>query len=371
MIDKLVSVVIPVFNQEQYLRKSIPSVLAQTYSNLEIICVNDGSTDKSRDILEEYSRADLRIKIIDKENGGLVDAILVGIQSITGEYVCFLDSDDYLGDNYIKYFVDNIGNFDFIAAGHYLDNNGQLTKNLVIDERDYAESDFVYFRKNLIWDSCKHTLSKQFLNSRWNKLYKTNCVKKIAKQYELCKGISFGEDTMFTYLLLCNAKSGRTIKTTNTYYYNTGNQNSMMSSEKIDIHLKKANDALRVLKVLYEKNGDDETGTLTMYYFLVESIFQRLEYGSDEEEFGRLYDKLKKDEAYRDALNYLIRNSKGKRRLVLLLRRAIKNPKIYKKLFLLNSRLRGLAYKIVWSTAKESELLKQHMEEPSYMDNSL
>ena len=96
----VVSIILPIFNQEAYLDISIPSVQNQTYKNLEIICVNDGSTDSSVEILKKYEEQDNRIIIISKKNGGLVDATIAGIKRATGEYIVFLDPDDYIGNDF-------------------------------------------------------------------------------------------------------------------------------------------------------------------------------------------------------------------------------------------------------------------------------
>ena len=90
------SIIIPVYNVENYLSECLDSVIKQTVIDLEIICVNDGTKDHSRAILEEYQKLDPRIQIIDKENGGLSSARNAGLMAATGEYILFLDSDDYL-----------------------------------------------------------------------------------------------------------------------------------------------------------------------------------------------------------------------------------------------------------------------------------
>lgn len=92
----LISVIIPVYNVEQYLEECLESVINQTFKDLEIICVNDGSTDNSLSILEKYAQKDKRIKIINKDNGGLSSARNAGLNAATAEFVSFLDSDDYL-----------------------------------------------------------------------------------------------------------------------------------------------------------------------------------------------------------------------------------------------------------------------------------
>lgn len=90
------SIVIPVYNVENYLSQCLESVVNQTLKDIEIICVNDGTKDRSRDVLETFQKADSRIQIIDKENGGLSSARNAGIKAATGEYILFLDSDDFI-----------------------------------------------------------------------------------------------------------------------------------------------------------------------------------------------------------------------------------------------------------------------------------
>ena len=100
--NALVSVIIPVYNVEKYLKKCIESITNQTYKNIEIILVNDGSTDNSYRICQEFSEKDTRIVLLNKQNGGLSDATNYGLKFATGDYVVFVDSDDYVKSNYVE-----------------------------------------------------------------------------------------------------------------------------------------------------------------------------------------------------------------------------------------------------------------------------
>ena len=93
---ELISVIVPVYNVEQYLKKCVDSIVNQTYKNLEIILVDDGATDSSGEICDELEKLDNRIKVYHKENGGLSDARNYGVERATGSYVGFVDSDDYI-----------------------------------------------------------------------------------------------------------------------------------------------------------------------------------------------------------------------------------------------------------------------------------
>lgn len=101
-MDDLISVVIPVYNVEKYLEKCLDSVTGQTYGNLEIILVDDGSTDNSGAICDRYAQKDSRVAVIHQKNGGLSKARNVGMDTATGKYISFIDSDDYVGSCYIE-----------------------------------------------------------------------------------------------------------------------------------------------------------------------------------------------------------------------------------------------------------------------------
>ena len=98
-----ISIVIPVYNVQDYIKKCLDSILSQTFSDLEIILVDDGSTDLSGRICDYYSENDKRIKVIHTANGGLSEARNVGIKNATSEWITFIDSDDYVSSDYIEY----------------------------------------------------------------------------------------------------------------------------------------------------------------------------------------------------------------------------------------------------------------------------
>lgn len=99
----LISVIVPVYEVEKYINKCLDSIVGQTYKNLEILLIDDGTQDRSGDICEEYAKSDLRIKVFHKENGGLSDARNYGLERASGEYLTFVDADDFLDSDYIEY----------------------------------------------------------------------------------------------------------------------------------------------------------------------------------------------------------------------------------------------------------------------------
>ena len=99
--DIVISIIVPIYNTEKYLNECVDSIINQTYKNIEIILVNDGSTDNCLKICDEYAKKDKRVKVIHKENGGLSSARNSGLDILTGKYVCFIDSDDYVATTFV------------------------------------------------------------------------------------------------------------------------------------------------------------------------------------------------------------------------------------------------------------------------------
>lgn len=121
MQNPLISVIIPVYNVEPYLRRCLDSVVSQTYKNLEIILVDDGSPDRSPEICDEYAEKDLRIKVIHKKNGGQAEARNKGIDTAAGEYITFVDADDYISTSYVDDLYYSIVRFSVKFAACQLD----------------------------------------------------------------------------------------------------------------------------------------------------------------------------------------------------------------------------------------------------------
>ncbi|MBQ9610471.1 MAG: glycosyltransferase family 2 protein [Lachnospiraceae bacterium] len=112
MDNELISIIVPVFGVEKYIRDCLDSIISQTYKNIEIIVVDDGSKDKSGDIADQYAEIDQRILIIHKDNGGLSDARNVGIDHCHGSYITFIDSDDFVSSTYIEHLYNLIKLYD-------------------------------------------------------------------------------------------------------------------------------------------------------------------------------------------------------------------------------------------------------------------
>ncbi|MGL4402489.1 MAG: glycosyltransferase family 2 protein [Fusobacteriaceae bacterium] len=173
-MNKKVSILIPVYNTEIYLEECLNSAITQTYKNLEIICINDGSTDGSLKILEQYFIKDNRIKIINKENGGLSSARNAGIANSVGYYVFHLDSDDYINDDTIEKLITSaeknnsdvvLGNIRNVYSNFSrIWKDSSLESNLMISGKEFLEN--YYFTG---------TAKNSVCNKLWRKkLYEEN-----------------------------------------------------------------------------------------------------------------------------------------------------------------------------------------------------
>ena len=138
-----ISVIVPVYNKREYLEQCIDSILGQSYSNWELVLVDDESTDGSRDICDAYSRKDGRIRVFHQKNGGSTAAVLKGMEKAEGEYYVFIDSDDYVKEDYLEtYFAEMEYSGADIVMGGYVRRAGE--KETVFSMRDTPYTPWLY-----------------------------------------------------------------------------------------------------------------------------------------------------------------------------------------------------------------------------------
>lgn len=205
----LFSVIVPIYNVEKYIRKCIDSILNQTYSDFELILVDDGSPDNCPQICDEYQKQDDRIRVIHKENGGLVSARNIGVNSATGEYICYVDGDDWIEKNLLKTLYDKaISKYkpDMVVFGAkrvYEGNESIILSGL--PEKIYHKNDLEsLLYPYMMYDNTKPFCSGRIFPVAWNKLYKREL---ISKHYCLDTRIRMGEDNAFIFECLYYSNS--------------------------------------------------------------------------------------------------------------------------------------------------------------------
>ncbi len=193
--DKLVSIVVPVYNAEDYLESCVDSLISQTYKNIEIILVNDGSTDHSVEICEKYAKMDSRIKVMHKENGGVSSARNTALKEASGDYVCFVDSDDTTNEDMIRILYDTMisKSADIVICSYQLVSEDGLIENVSVTK------DVEFTTREALKDVL---LTKTFTGSPWGKLFKTEKVKTLSFDED----IFFGEDMLFVVKAIKNAE---------------------------------------------------------------------------------------------------------------------------------------------------------------------
>ena len=196
-MSNLVSIIVPVYNAEKYLRTCISSIINQTYKTLEIILVNDGSTDGSKVICEEFKSKDDRIIFIDKVNEGLSVARQTGINKLNGDYFCTVDSDDYIEENFIEKMLDTIVKDDSDICVCGISTFDLEHKKVSGFSRD-IESPF-QIDKELLSSSYKSLTELYYMSDSWNKIYKTSFIKKSDIVFSLDKNITEQIYYLITY----------------------------------------------------------------------------------------------------------------------------------------------------------------------------
>lgn len=200
-----ISVIVPIYNTSLYLSECLNSLINQTYKNLEIICINDGSTDNSLEILNEYQKKDNRIKIITQENQGLSSARNKGIEEANGELISFIDSDDWVDLNFYEKLVNALKkeNAD-IAAASIIRTRKTYSKPRVKYEKQITANTLEEKIKACNIPKCCYV---------WNKIYKTSIVKN--RNFKIN---AYFEDVLWTPLILKNSNKMVCVPDTNYYY---------------------------------------------------------------------------------------------------------------------------------------------------------
>lgn len=256
-MEKLISIIVPVYNVEKYLEKCVKSIINQTYKNIEIILVNDGSKDNSGKICEQLKEKDNRIKIIHKENGGLSDARNAGLKIARGEYIGFVDSDDYIAEDMFEtlYNLNKKYNSEISIVSYYEMYNGKVIS--VRDTKKLEEMTKIEAIKELLMDT-------KIQSYAWNKLFK----RELFNNIEFPTNKNF-EDIATTLLLF--EKANKVVLLEEPKYYYVRRDNSIIGTR----NYKTYKDYLDVIydKYLYLDGKYKELDLYNSYNFIINMIW--------------------------------------------------------------------------------------------------
>jgi len=292
-MDKI-SIIVPVYNVEKFLRECLDSIINQTYKNIEVICVDDGSTDDSGIICDEYAMKYSNIKVIHKINGGLSDARNVGIKVSTGEYLAFVDSDDVIYLDFIKI----------------------LYTMCVNNNCDIAECDYQMFEDEKIFDYSEENFNQYICSSKemQERLYCENSVRTITTWNKLYKRFLFDdiefpvgkihEDQYVIYKILYNANN--IAVTDSKMYFYRFNPDSI-TKRKFSINRYDIIGAFEERLDFYKKNNENNLyyACDILYQYVLQSLYYQtqIHIKTDKHKYKKnLMDKIKLN--YNNVLKY-------------------------------------------------------------------
>ncbi len=266
-----VSIIVPIYNVEKYLEKCLFTLTNQTLEDIEIVCVNDGSKDNSASILEEFSNKDNRIKVIEQKNAGLSAARNTGLKHAIGDYIGFLDSDDWVDLNYYEALYNAITK-----------NNCDISMATIIRKRENSQKYRVHYTKEEIFEELEDKIKSAGIPKCcyvWNKLYK----KEFVLNSNFKEGVLF-EDMLWLPEIIKNADRICTVPDCNHYY--RVNQNSIVKTLP---SIKKQDDLYNSKKYIvqfFNENNlklseKDKNITKRQYFFFNIPILKIKEYSNN------------------------------------------------------------------------------------------
>lgn len=256
------SIIVPVYNVEKVLGRCIESILNQTVKDFELILIDDGSTDKSGMICDEYQKMDTRIKVVHKKNEGVSKARNVGLDIAEGEYIVFVDSDDYVEREYLEYFGDK--DVDLVVTGLYL-----CGEDLSINKKFSIDNTYLSLKNE---HSIIYVLKSWCALPSVAKRYK----RKIVKENKICfpEECSYGEDAIFVAKYL-NASDDVVLKDMIAYRYCMYERPTLSKVQERD-KFKKHDYVQSAIYHIFEGNKKIEEFLLNKYWWIVEKEIEQV-----------------------------------------------------------------------------------------------
>lgn len=310
-MSELVSVIVPIYNVEDYLKECITSLVNQTYKHLEILLIDDGSTDNSGKMADKIAGSDDRIKVIHQKNGGLSAARNTGIENCKGDYICFVDSDDYVKKSYVEELLNAcIENKTDMAICMFF---GVQNGKELFSESD-GSSEIITPKQ-----ACMRTLDNPYIVS-WNKIYKRD----IFDDIRFPEG-RLHEDVATTYK--CYWKSNRIVVINKELYGYRVNDSGIMRTK----YSSKRYDELKAVREAINFFSDKDEDVCKKYYlmFFIRSISHLRRTAMNPQLKKEYYKKLQKDAInIADVYKNKYGNSMKLRRLIF----GIYHPSLYKQI---------------------------------------
>jgi len=268
----MISIIVPIYNVEKYLKKCVDSILNQTYKNLEVILVDDGSPDGCPEICDAFALQDKRVKVIHKKNGGLMSARQAGLRAAAGEYIGFVDGDDWIEPDMYMSFYDSVIKYspDIVVSEFIFDFESEKVKS----SQNLSKPFFT--KQEMINEIYPSMLFKPpYYNFGiypccWSKLYKKELLEKCL--FKVTPEIKIGEDTAFTYPCLIQANSLAYVDKYSYHYMN--NPDSMTGSYDSNME-KTILIPYNILKQAFSENDYNFSSALNYYlFYLIEFIIR-------------------------------------------------------------------------------------------------
>lgn len=252
---KKISLIIPIYNTVELLPKCLDSAINQTYKNIEFLCIDDGSTDGSEKILDQYAKKDNRLKVVHKINGGESSARNIGLQMATGDYIGFLDCDDWIEEDMYETLINIQEEFkvDMVASGYFEEFNG---KSIEMRNRTIIK-DGVFERNKLFTYIYKRDYYKAFSANLWCKLFDKNIFSGKDGKIVFDEEQRLGGDILLFAHIAANCKKSYYVNQS-FYHYNI-RDNSTWHAKNLPVRVQIFNAYLKLLEFVEQNNIEPET----------------------------------------------------------------------------------------------------------------
>lgn len=263
------SIVIPVYNTKTYLSRCINSVLKQRIEGMEVICVDDGSTDGASEVLDQYALQDSRVRVIHKENGGSMQARRLGTEEAKGDYIGYVDSDDWIeiGMYETLCHVADQYHADMVSSGYVLEKKMQVKFFDGFSEGIYRDEDLEVLRNQIFFRECSREAGIR--PSLCNKLFRTSMMKKI--QMAVPDEVSNCEDRICTVAYVLEAESVYILK--EAFYHYVFHQDSMSHQEDV-YYLDKLGKVYRAFRSLYRHPNFSEKLRIQCEMYMIDKVLE-------------------------------------------------------------------------------------------------